>query len=386
MLQFIRSLSTPAQQTVPGWPRALWASVKRKWMLHLLVTLPTLLAVIYYGLIASDIFISETRFVVRQPEKKNLSSLGQFLQSTGITSSHDDMYTVRDFILSRDALRALDNSLDLRKAFSSSKIDFFSRFHPDSDSENFEHFYNYYKDIVTIDVDTASSICIMKVRAYSPEMAQNINEGLLFLGEGLINQLNNRARQDLILHATLEAKEAEEAAKAASLALSGYRNRQTLLDPTQQSTLQLQQVAKLQGDLITVRGQLAQVRSFAAESPYRQALEKQAHELETEIQKGMGKISGDRGSMTQKMTEYERLTLNRDYTDKRLASALASLQEARDQAQRQQLYLTTIVSPNLPDEALFPRRGRDILLVFLCSLLAYGIVRLLYAGVKEHQD
>jgi len=361
-----------------------WA--RRHWMFNLIVVLPTLLATIYFLLIASDLYISESRFVIRQPEKKNMNSLGQFLQSAGVSSSHDEVYVVRDYMLSRDALKILEDNLKLSERYAASSIDFLHRFNPIGVDNSFEELYQYYDGIVTIDLDTASSICILKVRAYTPKLAKEMNEALLFLGEGLVNELNDRARQDLIHFAAQEVESAEKAAKAASLAFSDYRNRQTLFDPAQQSNMQLQQVGKLQADLIDVRGQLAQLRTFVSESPYIKALEKRASELKKEINAEMSKVTGGSGSMTQKLIDFERFSLDRDFTEKRLAAALTSLQEARAQAQRQQLYLEKIVSPNLPDKALFPRRVRDVLIIFVVCLLCYGIAKLIFVGVEEHKD
>jgi len=167
-------------------------------MFNLIVVLPTLLATIYFLLIASDLYISESRFVIRQPEKKTLTSLGQFLQSAGMTSSQSETYTIRDYMLSRDALRILEDNLKLSKLYSSSNIDFLNRFNLLGQEDSFDEFFKYYGDMITIDLDTASSICILKVRAFTAKLAQEINEALLFLGEGLVNELNDRARQDLI--------------------------------------------------------------------------------------------------------------------------------------------------------------------------------------------
>ena len=50
------------------------------------VVIPTTLAVIYFGLIASDIYISESRFVVRSPQKQQSAmGLGSLLQSAGFS-------------------------------------------------------------------------------------------------------------------------------------------------------------------------------------------------------------------------------------------------------------------------------------------------------------
>src|SRR5258707_15538595 len=67
------------------------------------VIVPTLLASVYYGLIASDVYISESRFIVRSPQRPVQSGfLGSFLQSTGISRAQDDTFAVHDFIVSPD--------------------------------------------------------------------------------------------------------------------------------------------------------------------------------------------------------------------------------------------------------------------------------------------
>jgi capsule polysaccharide export protein KpsE/RkpR len=81
---------------------------------------------------------------------------------------------------------------------------------------------------------------------------------------------------------------------------------------------------------------------------------------------------------------YERLQLENELANKQLASALASLEQAKTEASRKQAYVERIVEPNLPDSPIEPRRARGILATLALSLLAYGILRMLLAGVKEH--
>ena len=68
------------------------------------VALPTLIAVVYFGFITSDVYISESRFVVRSPKQQTPTGLGAILQGAGFSRSEDDTHSVLDFILSRDAL------------------------------------------------------------------------------------------------------------------------------------------------------------------------------------------------------------------------------------------------------------------------------------------
>ena len=74
------------------------------------------------------------------------------------------------------------------------------------------------------------------------------------------------------------------------------------------------------------------------------------------------------------------------FADKQFASALASLESARSEAERKQLYLERLVTPNLPDKALEPRRIRSVFMVLAVGLLAWGVVSLLVASIKEHAD
>ena len=46
------------------------ASLFRNKLLLLTTIIPTVLAIVYFGLIASDVYISESRFVVRSPERQ----------------------------------------------------------------------------------------------------------------------------------------------------------------------------------------------------------------------------------------------------------------------------------------------------------------------------
>ena len=82
--------------------------------------------------------------------------------------------------------------------------------------------------------------------------------------------------------------------------------------------------------------------------------------------------------------QFQRLTLENEFAAKQLAAALASLEEAQNEARRKQAYVERIVQPNLPDAPMEPRRMRGILATLILSLLAYGILRMLLAGVREH--
>jgi capsular polysaccharide transport system permease protein len=350
------------------------------------VIVPTLIASIYYGVIASDVYISESQFVVRAPDKPTVSGLSAMLQSTGLSSAHDDVYTARDYILSRDALTSLDHNLSYRKHYSDSKVDIFSRFNGFGLDNSFEALFKYYQKQVEITVDSQSSILKLSVRAFDANEANKINEHLLSISEQLVNRLNERARADMIGFAEGEVARAMARAKAASLAVSNYRDAKSVFDPEKQSALQLQLVSKIQDELIATRAQLSQMISLSPKNPQVALLQNKIANLTSQIASESSKVTGSNTSLAQKSSEYERLILERDFAGKQLAVALSSLEQARNEALRKHLYLERISQPNTPDVAVEPRRIRSIAAVFLLGLIMWGILGILNAGVREHYD
>ncbi len=363
-------------------------SVLRSGLFWVTVLIPTLISALYFGLVASDVYISESRFVVRAPQRAQQPGLmGALLQGTGFSRSQDDALTVHDFIQSRDALRELDGKLGVRQAYSAETVDPVNRFPGPLGDDSFESLYKYYSKQVGVEYDANSSITTLRVHAFTAKDANQINANLLAMGEQLVNQINERGRKDLVRFAQAEVSEAESKAKAAALAVAVYRNQRAVFDPERQSALQLQQVSKLQDELIATKIQLAQIQALSPQNPQIPTLQKRARGLEQEMANEMAKVagSGAGNTLSNKAADFERLTLERAFADRQVASALTSLENARNEARRQQLYLERIVQPNLPDYALEPRRLRSVLATLVLGLIAWGIASMLLSGVKEHQ-
>jgi capsular polysaccharide transport system permease protein len=367
-------------------PRTLhW--VKRHMAFVITVAVPTLAATVYYGFIASDIYTSESRFVVRSPQKQQAPDLvGDLLQSAGITRSQDDAYAVRDFILSRDALRELDARRAVRKAYSNRSVDLFKRFPGWDWDDSFEAFYRYYGNYVGVDSDPDSSIFVLNVQAFTAEDAQKINQMLLDMSERLVNSLNDRSRHDLVHFAEEEVKIATDHAREAAVALLAFRNKQAVFQPDKQAEIQLEGVAKIQEDLVATEAELAQLRKLSPINPQIVGLESRAETLRSAINSEASKVTSGKDSLSVRASTFERLAVESEFADKQLGLALATLESARNEAARKQLYLDVLVQPNVPDKAMDPRRIRSVFTVFMLGLIAWGVVSLILASVREHAE
>lgn len=348
------------------------------------VFVPTLCAIAYFGLLASDVYVSESKFVVRAPDKPAASGLGVLLQTAGFSNAGEEVYAAREYVLSRDAARDLNQGNALRRSYGDPGISLFDRFDPVGWDGSFESLYKYYQKRVQVEHDTSSSITTLTVRAYSPHDAQRFNALLLAKAETVVNRLNDRGQKDLISAAALEVANAKEAAAAAAIELSRFRNRESVIDPEQQATVQLQMVSKLQDELIATRTQLLQLRTYTPDNPQIPVMEAGARSLEQQMKAEVAKVAGDSQSLSSRAVRYQRLELESKFADKQLAASMSSLQEARNEARRKQAYVERIVQPSLPDDALEPRRMRGIVTTFVFGCIVWGILRLLIAGIKEH--
>ena len=353
----------------------------------LTVILPTTIAAVYYGLIASNVYTSTSSFLIYSPESPQVTGLNALLQNTGLGGSSAGASSVQDYVRSRAALAQLQKSLHIQKVYSSPKIDIFNRFggflwRPTSQEE----LYKYYKNMVDDNIDSSSGISSLSVHAYTPRDAKDINQKLLELSQRLINQLNEQANSTTVDFYQRKVKQAEARALNAESALSRYRNQSGVFTPGPQVALQSQLISKLQDNLLSTQLRLRQMETATPRNPQIAFLKRTTATLRREIFTQESRITGSEDSLASKSVQYERLALSKAFADRELSSALASLQQAEVQAQKQQLFLESISPPSQPDASLTPKRARNTAAVFLLGFITWGILSILIAGVREHHD
>jgi capsular polysaccharide transport system permease protein len=348
------------------------------------VVVPLICAILYFGFFATGVYVSESKFVVRSPEKPAATGLGVILRSAGFANAGDEIFAAQSFAESRDALKAINQREAFRTAYTRPFISAFDRFNPLGITGSFEDLFRYYKGQVTLKNDASTSITTLSVRAYTAQDAHRFNEQLLQLSEQTVNRMNQRGRSDLVRYATAEVEAARRRAQQAAAALASFRNRSGIVDPEKQAEIQIQMISKLQDGLIAARSELAQLQALTPQNPRIPAVRTQIATLEREIGRELSQVTGGSRSLAANAAQYQRLFLDNQFAERQLAASQTSLEEARNDARRQQAYVERIVQPNLPDEPIEPRRLRGIIATLLLSLLAYGILTMLVAGIREH--
>lgn len=354
----------------------------------LTVIAPTLIAIAYFGVLTNDVYISESRFVVRTPSQENTSPLTAVLGQTGLGSSVGGVEgndTISEYVLSRRALAEADSDEFVAGAYTDESIFFTDRFGGLWGTSK-EQLYQYFLGKVAIAEGLTGQVMTLRVSAYSPEDAKEINARLLLQSEELVNSLSERSREDTIALAQEQVEEATDKARLARVELAQFRSSERIVDPEQQSEVGLQMVGKLQDQLISARTQLRQLQTYTPQASQIPFLRTQIRQLEAEIENTRKELTGGSDSLSSAMVRYQELLANTEFAEQQLAISLASLQEAQAEARRKRAYIERIADPSLPDYAEEPRRIRSIFATLVLGLLTWGVLSMLLIGVREHRD
>ena len=367
-----------------GW-RSRGRKVARLIPFLLVVIVPTAIAGTYLFAFAAEQFVSEAKFVVRGPATQSPGMLSNLLQTAGVSRAQDDTYAVQDYIMSRDALGAMVKYQDIKEVFARPEADEISKFPTFWRGETFEHLYFHYQRHVDVALDTTTGVTTLSVQTYRPDDSRRIALALLAGAEGLVNKMNDRQRENAMRDARKEVAYAEDRLKEIAEQIASFRNREAVLDPNKQSVPMLQGINELQTMLSRVNLQISQLTVSSPKSPLIAEYQRRAAALKSQIDEAKAKVTGTDQSMVPKITAFDMLTLQRDLADRQLASATSSLEAARMQAERQQLYLDMIVQPNLADYAAYPRRFASLAIVFATALGVYLLGSLLVSSAREHR-
>lgn len=365
--------------------------------LALLVVLPTLLATVYFGLLAADRYTSEARFVLRMPGRSLANAaMGLALQnntggvagSMGVARSTDDGYLVQDFLESRDALSWAQAHAALRPAWdaASARYDILWRFPNPFEPKGEEGLYRHFQRMVTASYDSTTGVNTLKVQAFSPADAQRIGDSLLAAAEGLVNRLNERARQDTVARAEAEAARLRTRLEAAQASLTAFRERERLIDPGQATMAVLETIAKLAQEAALLSVQIGELGKGSPNSPQLGPLRGRRAAIEAQIAKERHRLAGDAQSIAPRLVEYERLMLEREFAEKALVSAMTAVETARVEAQAQQVYLERVTQPSAPDYPAAPWRFLWCAAVAVAGFMAWRMWRIVSEDTMAHAD
>lgn len=352
----------------------------------LFVLLPTTVAATYYFVIAADQYVAEFRFSLTSIEKPRPDVLSVLAGAPSRSPAALESQVIVQYMTSRAIIDELDTALDLRRLFSTPEADWWARLTVPAPIETL---VRYWRGQVDPFYDPADGTVTVRVRTFAAIDSLRLAQAMVAASEKLVNDLSLRARRDTVNHAEIEVARAEQRLKTVLGDVREFRDREGLIDPGEVAKASGQLDARLRDELVRANAELATLRSYMRDdAPTVKVLKARIRSLETQhsaVSRDM--TDPDRShaaALSHVLGSYEQLEAERKFAEAAYQHALLGLDQARADADRQQVYISSFVPPRLPEEALYPRRWRALGIVALVAFAIWGIGGLAVQSVREH--
>jgi capsular polysaccharide transport system permease protein len=341
-------------------------------------------ALIYYGTIAADQYVTEARFAVRSGSDTSiagLSALASFID----TGQARDGLIIADYVKSTALIETLSQKFDLREMFSKTGNDLLARFDAAGSAEDF---VEYWEDQVNVSVDRNSGLVTLKLRAFTPQDSFVLTESIISEAERMVNQLTRKSEIDALVRTERQLKLKREKLQKMVSQLRDARNAAGLLD--------VDMTAKAYTDLLTdLRLELSKqellIKTTAANAPQMQPLLSRAAVLRQQIMEYERAIAGEvdpshagATNLAEVATEIQQKDIELSIAKEEYAQAMAAYEGARLSIERQRSYLLTYVKPRLAEEATYPRRFLMCLAVFSAAAFLAAMMIGIAFMVRDH--
>jgi capsular polysaccharide transport system permease protein len=369
-----------------AWARSRLAPMLRNRILATTL-LASLLAVLYWGLICSDRYVSEARVMIQRTDFSSVPgiNIGAIL-GTGTKSNQEDQLLLRDHLLSMDMLRKLDAKLDLRAHYSDSSHDLISRMWLKDAS--IEWFYRYFLTRVEIEYDEYSGVLSIKAQAYDPKKAYAITAMLVEEGERFMNALGHALAQEQVTFLEKQVVQMQDRVLATRKVVLEFQNRKGLISPQATAENLVAIVSRIEAQLAELKARRAAMLSYlmptsagVVELDFQiAALEKQAEAERQRLTSPKG------GTLNRVIEEYQRLELNAKFAEDVYKTALAALESGRVEATRTLKKVSIVQKPFEPQRSMEPRRLYSITVFVLLAFVTAGMLQLFAAIIRDHKD
>ncbi|WP_233557150.1 capsule biosynthesis protein [Rhodophyticola porphyridii] len=364
---------------------------RRHWLVALsfmiMVVAPAALSAWYLWTRAADQYASFVGFSVRTEEASSaIEILGGITDLSGSSSSDTDI--LYEFLQGQELVRLVDDRLDLRAIWSrvSPEEDPVFAFQPPG---TIEDLVDHWARKVRIYYDSGTGLIDLRVLAYDPVDAQRIAQEVFEQSSAMINALSAVAREDAIGYARDELAQAEERLTGARVALTAFRNRTQIVDPTIDTQGQMGLLNTLQAQLAEALIELDILRETTRESdPRIVQVERRVSVIENRIAQEravLGTSAAGDSAFADLVGEYERLATDQEFAAQAYTAALAAFDSARNEARRQSRYLAAHVRPTLSEASRYPERVVLLSMITLFAFLMWAVVVLVAYSLRDRR-
>jgi len=353
-----------------------------------LVGVPLLAAILYYTFFALDRYVSVAQVAVRQVgsnEAPPMAGLAVMLTGLNPASREETLY-LRELITSQDMLNVLEQDLNWSSHYAGRWRD---PIYWVSGSASKEDVLDYYRRMVTTYFDEQTGLLEIRVQAFEPEFAQQTLKVMLREAERFVNEISHRMARDQMTFAQSELANARKNYEIQREALITFQSKNKLLDPEAAAKARADVVSELHANLTKERTNLkALLANLDSNTPQvrqvRTRIRAIEEQLAAETKQMVSEQSDDKLNVV--LSKYRNLMVDAAIAEETYKFAVSAVETARIEASKKLRSLVTVVSPNMPDKALYPERTYNLITLFIALMLIYGIARFIIATIEDHRD
>jgi capsular polysaccharide transport system permease protein len=352
----------------------------------IVVVLPALITAAYYFVVAADQYVAEFRFALRSAEPERHDPTLFLQESIAPSPMGLDSYVVVQYLASRAIIDDLSATVDLRQMFSRSEADWPVRLDL---PVSIEELVRYWKRQVDAFFDATNGTIVVRARAFTPQDALSLAEGILASSERLVNELSARARRDALRDAEEEVGRAEKRLKSALIRLRDFRDKEGIIDPRKTADATVALAGRVRDELVRADTELSTLKHYMRDdAPSIKMLEARVQSLEAQRRAVESEVTDTEKTrseaLSRVMGSYEQLESERTFAENTYQHALQALDRSRINADRQQVYLATFVRPTLPEEPLYPRRLQSVAVATGVAFAVWMIGGFILQSIRDH--
>ncbi|WP_146180817.1 hypothetical protein [Thalassorhabdomicrobium marinisediminis] len=305
------------------------------------------------------------------------------------SSSSTDADILYEFIQSQKLVADINARIDLEAMWAiPHETDPYFSYDPEGTIEDLA---NQWDRKVRIFYDSGTGLIEVRVLAFRAEDAHTIARAIFEQSSAMINALSDIAREDAISYARAELEAAEQRLRDARAAVTDFRNRNQIVDPSADLQNQSGLLGNLQAqlaealidvDLLTETTQSGDPRIEQARLRVRVIQDRIAEERR---KMGIGDGVAGGTAFADLIGEFERLSADREFAESAYTATLASFDAAQAEARRQTRYLAAHVQPTLAERAEYPQRAMLLGLVAMFIFVVWSILVLVYYSLKDRR-
>ena len=355
-----------------------------------IVIIPMIVAIVYYAVFATSRYVSTAEVAVRQTDNNdsaisNAPGLALLLGATNPTSREETLF-LRQYIMSNDMLSLLKKEVDWDAHYTSVYSD---PIYWLGSNASREEALRYYQKVVEVHFDTETGLLQIEVQAFDPEFSQKVLSIILKASEAFVNELSHKLTRDQLTFVEKELVTARSNYDKKRDELLKFQAENNLLDAEATITSRSTMIAAMEAEAATEKAKLsALTSSLSSNAPQviqqRRKIDAIERQLTAETRRLISQAGNDK--LNSVAAKFRDLSIQAKIAEEAYKISLASLENTRIEINKKFRSLAVVVSPNLPDSAIYPQRLYNLITILIGLLALLGIVRFLVATIDDHKD